>query len=127
MELGIDEALILGTAPTMESSAFSTVLSSKGIKSSAPELEEDRSSIVKLISELQMGKEVSDNMALQSVVSNTENQFSGERVGACLSCTELPLLFPDYLDDPYFEVDGVHYLNTTVIHATAVYDFASQN
>lgn len=126
LELDIKEALILGTAPTMESAAFSTVLSSKGINSSAPEREEDRLLIVKLISELQMGKEVSDNSAFQSVINNTENQFSGERIGVCLSCTELSLLFPEYLDDPYFEVGGVLYLNTIIIHAIAVYEFASE-
>ncbi len=127
LELGIDEALILGTTPTMESSAFSNVLLSKGIKSSAPEREGDRLSIEKLISDVQRGKDVSNNNMLKSVINNTEKQFVSDRVGVCLSCTELPLLFPDLLDCPYFEVDGVHYLNSTVIHASAVYELASQS
>lgn len=125
LELGIKEALILGTAPTMESASFSTVLSSKGVNSSAPEHSPDRMSIVKVIGELQLGDEVSDKHAIKSVVENTAKQFRNGRVGVCLACTELPLLFPEYVDDPYFEVDGVLYLNTTIIHAIAVYNFAS--
>ena len=36
-----------------------------------------------------------------------------------LACTELPLAFPDNLEDPVFESDGFTFINTTSAHIRA--------
>ena len=49
---------------------------------------------------------------------------SGELQAVCLSCTELPLAYPEFVDAPTFEMGGVLYVNTTIIHAKAAFDYA---
>lgn len=99
----IEESLILGTAPTMASASFANVLASHGIKGFVPTSDTDKSAIV----------------------NNCVGQFSKKPIAVCLSCTELPLAYPDHLNDASFEDNGVLYLNTTVFHATSVFEFAS--
>lgn len=123
--LEIEETLILGTAPTMASASFANVLASQGIKGFVPTSDTDKSSVVDLISKMQSGDIENKANVIGDIVKNCTGQFIKKPIAVCLSCTELPLAYPDNLDDATFENNGVLYLNTTVIHATSVFEYAS--
>jgi aspartate racemase len=120
----IEKILILGTAPTMSSMAFPNVLQAHRIEGGAPKSDEDKSLTVDVISQLQAGKPEGMAAKIHSIVSRAfPAEYAGRKV-ACLACTELPLAFPQFADAPTFEADGVLYVNTTIIHAKAAFDFA---
>jgi aspartate racemase len=118
--LNIDELLILGTAPTMAMPVFSDTLKRFGVDGFAPTSEVDRESVVKLISELYA--DVSDNAGerIRRVVDNAMPE-TGKNRAVCLACTELPLAFPQIAKATSLSVDGVLYMNTTMIHAKAAF------
>lgn len=121
---GAKRALILGTAPTMASPVFPAVLQKSGIAGFVPESERDRARVIELIDDLQAG---GDNNAADEISAVVERSFSSgsdRRKVVCLSCTELPLAFPKFADNASFELDEILYLNTTVIHAKAAFDYA---
>lgn len=120
----IVNTLILGTEPTMTSHVFPSVLGKHGILGILPETGQDQNKVISLIDELQAAK---DNKAAEQIQSLSEKYLpvnSEESSAVCLSCTELPLAFPEYLSSPTFEVDGLSYLNTTIIHAKAAFEYA---
>jgi len=49
-------------------------------------------------------------------------EFIGDKGNdvVCLACTELPLAFPEYRDSACFEIEGMWFVNTTVVHIEAV-------
>jgi aspartate racemase len=122
---GIEKILLLGTAPTMSSTAFPNVLKAHGVEGSPPLIEDDRSLTVEIISQLQAGKRQGTSAKIHGIVERAFPAGSAGRKVACLACTELPLAFPQFVDSPTFEVDGVLYVNTTIIHAKAAFEYAT--
>ncbi len=120
----VRNALILGTAPTMASPIFPAVLRKHGIHGTVPEADQDQAIVIKLIDELQAGESRGVAEQIKRLVEKSLSLNSSQRQAVCLSCTELPLAFPELADAPTFEVDGVLYLNTTIIHAKAAFDYA---
>ncbi|WP_375698494.1 hypothetical protein [Pseudophaeobacter sp. TrK17] len=41
-----------------------------------------------------------------------------------LACTELPLAFPDHIDEPCFEAAGVLFINPSAAHVAAALELA---
>lgn len=121
---GVRSALILGTAPTMSSPVFSTVLWKHGIHGAVPQVEQDQAMVVKLINALQIGENHGAADQIRRLAEKFLSLNLGKRQAVCLSCTELPLAFPEMADAPTFEIDGVLYLNTTFIHAKAAFNYA---
>lgn len=122
--LGVKNILILGTEPTMNSSVFPRVLAAHGIASAAPGSAHDKSVVIELIGQLQAGK---GDGAAERIRAVVESAFAHEpevRKVACLACTELPLAFSEFVDSPTFEVDSILYVNTTIVHARAAFEFA---
>lgn len=122
--LGARKVMILGTAPTMDSPIFPAVLSKHGIVGSMPESAYDKSIIIDLIDELQAGQNNGAAERIRNLVENSSCADSDGRRVVCLSCTELPLAFAEFTDVATFEVGGVLYVNTTVLHAKAAFDYA---
>lgn len=119
--MDVSNVLVLGTMPTMTSSAFISGLSPFGISVSFPEEDSQKSQVVDIISNLYQNKTrgaapLIDQLVRQSV---PENELSNTVV--CLGCTELPLAFQDFPGKSSFEVQGVTYLNTTVVHAKSIF------
>jgi aspartate racemase len=78
-----------------------------------------------LIADLQLGKIEGVTEQLAAIAKTSfERQFKTQRPVVCLACTELPAAFQKLKSLPYFEVDGVLYINTTIVHADAAFDFA---
>lgn len=116
--IGAAKVLILGTALTMSSQVFRREFAKQGIKAAGPDDETRRSMTIGLIEDLQLGK--LDEAANR--LGNIAKASSGNVV--CLACTELPLAFPKQKTLPTFEVDGILYINTTMVHVNAALNFA---
>lgn len=121
---GVRDALILGTAPTMSLPVFPAVLRKHGVAGVAPHSAADRAKVVELIDELHAGRGEGGAELIRGLAEQAFPKRSGARPAVCLSCTELPLAFPEFVDEPTFELDGVLFVNTTILHATAAFDFA---
>lgn len=124
-QLELKKTLILGTAPTMASTVFINSLANKGIDGFVPTSREDTAATIKIIDELQTGDVEHKASEIETIVDNNAEQFSGQPLAVCLSCTELPLAYPDNLAAPKYEVNDILFLNTTVIHAFSVFEKAS--
>jgi aspartate racemase len=121
--IGAMQVVILGTALTMGSQRFHDAFARHGITAAGPEDETARSMTIQLIADLQRGKlEGAADLGMIAKLA-TEQQIGGRPV-VCLACTELPLAFPHRKAFPWFEADGILYINTTIVHAGAAFDFA---
>ena len=123
--LSVTDLLILGTAPTMDLPVFADVLALKGIRASSPASPGDRSEIVKLINAMYVQRSSNAAERIRHVVDRALPPTGASRT-VCLACTELPLAFPEIEPAPSFVVDGVRYLNSTMIHARAAFEMAVQ-
>jgi aspartate racemase len=120
----VGSALILGTAPTMASPVFSSVLNQHGVLGKVPKTQHDKTMIINLIDELQAGKNPRATELIQGLVKKYLPADTKKQQAVCLSCTELPLAFTEFADAPTFEIDEVLYINTTIIHAKAAFEYA---
>ena len=114
--LGVRQMLILGTAPTMDSPKFPEVLRTFGIEGLAPTKQTDRSEISKLIDELYEDTNRDAPKRIADVVNRNTASWARPPV-ACLACTELPLAFKEIERKTDTLIDGVLYVNTTMVHA----------
>ena len=122
---GATDALILSTLPTMTSPVFPQALERVGVRALRPESTEDRDAVARAIAVLQAGSRGTDVAAgLRRLASRIVPEERRDGTVVCLSCTELPLAFADRAGDAVFAVDGVRYLDTTVVHATAAWTAA---
>jgi len=97
-----------------------------GIEADGPKDERMRFLTTRLIAALQAAEVEEATERLGDVARTSfQTQFSGPPV-VCLACTELPLAFQDNSFEPTFEVDGVVYINTSIIHIEAAIQFAVQ-
>ena len=124
VENNIGKVLILGTEPTMSSYVFPDVLEKHGITGVLPETEHDRDLVISLIDELHVGTDHNAAKRMQNLAAGYMPSESEKPNAVGLSCTELPLAFPDHIHAPIFQVDGTFYLNTTIIHAKAAFEYA---
>jgi aspartate racemase len=123
--MGARDALILGTSVTMSSPVLRQKFAKYGVEASGPDDETTRAGTTKLIADLQLGKLEGAAERLAGIVkASLQKQFSSQPL-VCLACTELPSAFQDLKTLPTFEVEDVWYLNTTVVHANAAFDFAA--
>lgn len=116
--IGATEVLILGTALTMRSQVFRKEFAKHGIKAAGPDDETIRSTTIALIEDLQLGKLHEAANRLGNIAKTSLRNV------VCLACTELPLAFPKQRTLPTFEVDGILYINTTIVHVNAALEFA---
>ncbi|WP_170763970.1 aspartate/glutamate racemase family protein [Ruegeria lacuscaerulensis] len=113
---GAAKALVLGTAVTMEATNYADRLADAAIKANsrlpAPEIAEMQAMID------------SDFYGGASAVARDRlmafcNKHAAPGTAILLACTELPLAFPDHLDDPVFEAEGHLFINPSAAHVAA--------
>jgi aspartate racemase len=121
---GIEEFLLLGTEPTMNSGKFPEYLRKEGIKAFIPSDEDVKSNVVALISELFKGKSDNGRPRMNQIVQSAYEQMENKEKVVCLACTELSLAFEGKEQFETFEDNGVFYLNTAIIHANATFRYA---
>lgn len=117
--LGAERALVLGTAVTMRGGHYPAALRAHGVEPvpRLPDAEID--AMQRLIdTEFHAGATAAGRAALLDACARHGGREPGTAV--LLACTELPLAFPDHLDDPVFEEEGVTCLNTAAIHVRAI-------
>ena len=124
VENNIAQALILGTEPTMSSQVFPNILRRHGISGLLPNMGNDIAEVITLIDLLQAEKSNRGSEQIHNLAVKYLTATSDESSAVCLSCTELSLAFPECLNVPVFEINGITYMNTILIHAKAAFNFA---
>lgn len=122
--IGAMRAVILGTALTMSSRRFREAFARQGITAAGPEDETARSMTIQLIADLHLGTLEGAAERLKSIAKSSTQSRAESPTAVCLACTELPLAFQELKRMPLFEVDGILYINTGIVHAGAAFDFA---
>jgi aspartate racemase len=123
--LNISKLLLLGTEPTMNLPIYPDYLARHGVEAFVPSAEADRTKIIDLINELYKGKCIGADKQIEIVINSTFESASHTQKVVCLACTELPLAFKDKSDLANFEENGILYINTSVVHAKAAFDYAT--
>lgn len=120
---GAQHALVLGTSVTMRGAHYPRALAEHGLEV-LPRLDAvDIDAMQYLIdTEFHSGASArgkAEMLALcQKVVSNPKDTT------ILLACTELPLAYPEHVDRPVFEADGLQFVNTAAAHVAAILDEA---
>ncbi|WP_319546447.1 aspartate/glutamate racemase family protein [Ruegeria conchae] len=113
---GATNALVLGTAITMQATNYADRLAAEGITANTrlpePEIAEMQAMID---SDFYGGASDTAHARLLAFC----NKHAAPGTAILLACTELPLAFPDHLDDPVFEADGHLFINPSAAHVAA--------
>ena len=116
---GAKQALVLGTGVTMRSNAYAQKLAARGVVANARLDEATIDHMQHQIDHAFHATPVPPN-AYRDLLSVCERFVSDPKDTAILlACTELPLAFPDHLEDPVFESDGFTFINTSSAHIRA--------
>lgn len=123
--LDVRELLLLGTSVTMSSLKFREQFAQHGIEAIAPPEGSARRTTIDLITDLQQGREQGAAERLSSLAkSQLQACFPNQTAAVCLGCTELPLAFRENAGQTSFEHDGLLYINTTLAHIEAAFEWA---
>jgi aspartate racemase len=117
IERKLKKVALLGTKYTMEKDFFIDVLTSFGIKTVVPELEERDIIHAIIYKELSVG--VMKPVSKEKYVNIINRLIKSGVEGVILGCTEIPLLIQQ-------EDVAVPIFDTTEIHATAAFEFATK-
>lgn len=114
---GGKRALILGTPVTMRSTVYADTFQKFGI-AALPRLDEERIAELERLIDVDLYQgETRD--ARGRILGMCRGSVNDSNDVVCLACTELPLAFPEHREAPSFEVDGMRFVNTTVVHIEA--------
>jgi len=121
---GATRALVLGTGVTMRSDAYAKALACRGVTANEQLDEATVDHLQHLIDTVFHHEPVSENgrKALIEVCDQFVDKPSETVV--LLACTELPLGFPDHLEDAVFKSDGYTFVNTSAAHIRATLEKA---
>jgi len=122
--IGAQQVLLLGTALTMSSSKVRQEFARHGVAAISPTDGTARSMTIKLIADLQLGKLEGASERLGRIAKRSFGSQASNPPAVCLACTELPLAFERMKRLATFEHDGILFLNTTVMHINAAFNFA---
>lgn len=116
--LGVRHALVLGTSVTMEGGHYPQVLGDHGLMPNDP-FQADQIAELQALIDTDF-HEGATSHGRDRLLEICERHTAKPRdTVILLACTELPLAFPDNLDDPVFEAEGFTFVNTTAAHARA--------
>lgn len=116
VETGAKQALVLGTTVTMQAGDYAAALTALGVQANdtLPEAE---------IAEMQSMIDLDFYGGASSSARDRLLEFCGRHAGqdtaVLLACTELPLAFPDHLDDTIFSTEGFLFINPSAAHIRA--------
>lgn len=113
---GAEKALVLGTSVTMQASNYAQCLASVGITANNRLPESEIAEMQAMIDDNFYGgaSDTAHERLLQFC-----NRHADPGTAILLACTELPLAFPNHLDDPVFEADGHLFINPSAAHVAA--------
>ncbi|WP_170469502.1 aspartate/glutamate racemase family protein [Ruegeria arenilitoris] len=120
---GASTALVLGTTVTMQATNYADRLATDGIAASDRLPEAEIAEMQAMIDSDFYGG-ASDNARKRLLAFCDKHASPGTAI--LLACTELPLAFPDHLDDPVFEANGHLFVNPSAAHVSAALKEALQ-
>ncbi len=113
---GATQALVLGTTVTMQAPNYADRLAKAQIHANAPLPEAEIAEMQNMIDTDFYGG-ASETARARLVAFCNKHAKPGTAI--LLACTELPLAFPDNLDDAVFEADGHLFVNPSAAHVAA--------
>ncbi|KIC39932.1 Asp/Glu racemase [Ruegeria sp. ANG-R] len=113
---GASKALVLGTTVTMQATNYADRLAVEGITANRRLPEPEIAEMQAMIDSDFYGG-ASDTAHARLLTFCDKHATPGTAI--LLACTELPLAFPDHLDDPVFEADGHLFINPSAAHVSA--------
>ncbi|MEX0351432.1 MAG: aspartate/glutamate racemase family protein [Paracoccaceae bacterium] len=118
---GAQSALVLGTTVTMQARDYAETLSGHGIAANHTLPEHEIAEMQAMIDDDFYGG--ASGTARQRLLDYC-NRHSAPGTAILLACTELPLAYPDHLDDVSFRADGHIFVNPSAAHVAAALDLA---
>lgn len=113
---GKAKALVLGTRVTMESPNYAHALGDVGIAANATLPDPDIAEMQAMIDEEFYG---GASPSAEARLLRFCDRHADTDSAILLACTELPLAFPDHIDDPVFEAGGHLFVNPSAAHIRA--------
>ncbi|WP_170361475.1 aspartate/glutamate racemase family protein [Ruegeria arenilitoris] len=113
---GAKSALVLGTSVTMQARHYAERLAAEDITAN-DRLPEDQIAEMQSMIDTEFYGGASAN-ARHSLLAFC-NRHAAPGTAILLACTELPLAFPQHLDDPVFETHGHLFVNPSAAHVAA--------
>jgi len=118
---GATTALVLGTAVTMQASNYAEALAAHDITANDQLPDTEIAEMQSMIDE-DFYSGGSDRARTRLLAFCKRNATPGTAI--LLACTELPLAFPDHLDDVSFQTEGFLFVNPSAAHVAAALDLA---
>lgn len=120
-QAGASCALVLGTTVTMQARDYATTLNTFGITANDPLADTEVAQMQAMIdSDFYGGASPDARARLLDFCA----RHAPKGTAILLACTELPLAFPDHLDDVRFEAEGHLFINPSAAHVAAALDMA---
>ncbi|NVO57519.1 aspartate/glutamate racemase family protein [Rhodobacteraceae bacterium B1Z28] len=113
---GASKALVLGTAVTMQARDYANRLDQEGIAANE-QLPDSEIEEMQAMIDTDFYGGASEQARPRLLDFCKRHASPGTAI--LLACTELPLAFPDHLDDPIFKSDGYLFVNPSAAHVTA--------
>ncbi|MGV6849739.1 MAG: aspartate/glutamate racemase family protein [Marinibacterium sp.] len=114
-------ALVLGTSVTMQARDYARALANHGVAANNPLPEAEIARMQRLIDHDFYG---GASPTARDRLLGFCRDHAAPGAAVLLACTELPLAFPDHLDDAVFETDGFLFVNPSAAHVAAALDTA---
>ena len=118
---GATQALVVGTTVTMQARNYAEALAPHGLTANDP-LPDDQIARMQGMIDHDFHGGAGPRARGQLLAYCADHAAPGAAI--LLACTELPLAFPDHLDDPVFEADGFLFVNPSAAHVAAALDLA---
>lgn len=116
---GATHALVLGTAVTMRGAHYPRVLREHGVEPNQPLPDEEVDGFQHVIdTDFHEGATPGGKAALLALCR--KHVADPVSTAVLLACTELPLAYPNHIDDAVFEADGYLFVNTAAVHVKAI-------
>ena len=115
-QTGASKALVLGTTVTMQATDYAERLTQEGITAN-PRLPEAEISEMQAMIDSEFYGGASETARTRLLAFCNKHASPGTAI--LLACTELPLAFPDHLDDAVFKADGHLFINPSAAHVAA--------
>ncbi|MGR3802186.1 MAG: aspartate/glutamate racemase family protein [Marinibacterium profundimaris] len=120
-DAGAERALVLGTSVTMEARDYALALERECVAANTRLPDADIAEMQAMIdTDFYGGASGQARDKLMGFI----RRHAPPGTAVVLACTELPLAFPDHLDDPVFKADGYVFINSSAAHVAAALDRA---
>jgi len=120
--LGIGRMLVLGTMPTMTSTAFILSMEKFGVKVCYPPEHGQKNEVVDIIGRLYQHKIQGTAHSIEQIVRQCVPEKEFDDTVVCLGCPELPLAFENFQGKTRFEAQGITYINSSAVNAKAIFE-----